>query len=89
MAVAILVEGSQSRRDGHLRSQLVRPRAEERVEGIVPEKVWRQAYRDIVEFERMLADDGVVILKFFLHISKKDRRNVSRPSRPIRWKPGA
>ena len=31
---------------------------EERVEGVVPEKVWRQAYRDIAEFERTLADDG-------------------------------
>jgi polyphosphate kinase 2 (PPK2 family) len=47
---------------------------EERVERIVPEKSWRPAYRDIVEFERMLADDGVAILKFFLHIGKKEQR---------------
>jgi len=47
---------------------------EERVERTTPEKVWREAYRDIVEFERMLADDGVVILKFFLHISKKEQK---------------
>jgi polyphosphate kinase 2 (PPK2 family) len=47
---------------------------EERVENIVPEKAWRQAYRDIVEFERMLADDGATILKFFLHISKKEQK---------------
>ena len=46
---------------------------EERVEGTIPEKLWRQAFRDIVEFERMLADDGTVILKFFLHISKKEQ----------------
>jgi len=32
---------------------------EERVEGAIPEKAWRDAYRDIVEFERTLADDGV------------------------------
>ena len=44
---------------------------DERVEGTVPEKAWREAYRDIVEFERMLADDGAVILKFFLHISQE------------------
>jgi polyphosphate kinase 2 (PPK2 family) len=31
---------------------------EDRVERTVPEKAWRDAYRDIVEFERMLADDG-------------------------------
>jgi polyphosphate kinase 2 (PPK2 family) len=47
---------------------------EERVEGATPEKAWRQAYRDIVEFERMLADDGATILKFFLHISKKEQK---------------
>ncbi len=47
---------------------------EERVECTVPEKAWRQAYRDIVEFERMLADDGATILKFFLHISKKEQK---------------
>ena len=47
---------------------------EERVESTVPEKVWRQAYRDIVDFERMLADDGATILKFFLHISKKEQK---------------
>ena len=39
-----------------------------------PKRLWRQAYRDIVEFERMLADDGAVILKFFLHISKKEQK---------------
>jgi polyphosphate kinase 2 (PPK2 family) len=47
---------------------------EERVEKTVPEKAWRQAYKDIVEFERMLADDGTTILKFFLHISKKEQK---------------
>ena len=47
---------------------------EERIEAKIPEKVWRQAYRDILEFERMLADDGTAILKFFLHISKKEQK---------------
>ena len=47
---------------------------EERVEKAISEKEWRQAYRDIVEFERMLADDGTVILKFFLHIGKKEQK---------------
>ncbi len=47
---------------------------EERVEQTVPEKSWREAFRDIAEFERMLADDGAVILKFFLHIDKKEQR---------------
>lgn len=47
---------------------------EERVEGAIPEKTWRQAFRDIVEFERELADDGTIILKFFVHISKKEQK---------------
>jgi AMP-polyphosphate phosphotransferase len=47
---------------------------EDRVEGNVPEKACRDAYRDITEFERMLSDDGTAILKFFLHISKKEQK---------------
>jgi polyphosphate kinase 2 (PPK2 family) len=51
---------------------------EERVEQTIPAKVWRHAYRDIVDFERMLADDGTTILKFFLHISKKEQKKRFR-----------
>ncbi|HTS27095.1 MAG TPA: hypothetical protein VMH81_14565 [Bryobacteraceae bacterium] len=51
---------------------------EERVEKIIPEESWRQAYRDITEFERMLADDGTTILKFFLHISRKEQKERFR-----------
>jgi AMP-polyphosphate phosphotransferase len=47
---------------------------EQRVEQTIPEKVWRQAYHDIIDFERMLADDGATILKLFLHISKKEQK---------------
>ena len=46
----------------------------DRVEKIIPEQSWREAFRDIIDFERMLADDGTVILKFFLHISKKEQK---------------
>jgi polyphosphate kinase 2 (PPK2 family) len=46
----------------------------ERVEDLIPEQEWRNAYKDILDFERMLADDGTVILKFFLHISKKEQK---------------
>ena len=46
----------------------------ERVEQRIPEKDWRRAYRDIVDFERTLADDGYLIVKFFLHISEKEQR---------------
>ena len=46
----------------------------ERVEGLVPEEEWRRAYRDIGDFERTLADDGNLIIKFFLHISKQEQK---------------
>ncbi len=46
----------------------------ERVEGITPEAQWRKAYRDIANFERTIADDGYVIIKFWLHISKAEQR---------------
>ena len=46
----------------------------ERVEGLIPESEWRRAYRDIVDFERTLADDGHLIIKFFMHISKQEQK---------------
>jgi polyphosphate kinase 2 (PPK2 family) len=46
----------------------------ERVENLIPESEWRRAYRDIVDFERTIADDGHIIIKFFLHISKDEQK---------------
>jgi polyphosphate kinase 2 (PPK2 family) len=46
----------------------------ERFKGMVGEGDWQRAYNDIVEFERLLVEDGYVIVKFFLHISKKEQR---------------
>jgi polyphosphate kinase 2 (PPK2 family) len=51
---------------------------EERVEKTIPQKSWKQAFRDIIEFERMLADDGTVILKFFCTSAKRSRGSASR-----------
>jgi polyphosphate kinase 2 (PPK2 family) len=45
----------------------------ERVEQIVSKKEWMQGYQDILDFERMLADDGVTFVKFWLHISKQEQ----------------
>jgi AMP-polyphosphate phosphotransferase len=46
----------------------------ERVESLVPEAEWRRAFRDITEFERTLADDGTLLIKYFLHISKQEQK---------------
>ena len=46
----------------------------ERMEGLIPERSWRRAYLDIVNFERTLADEGYLIIKFFLHISREEQK---------------
>ncbi|HUK80447.1 MAG TPA: polyphosphate kinase 2 family protein [Nitrososphaerales archaeon] len=45
----------------------------ERVHGLVPESVWSRRYQQIVDFEKMLNEEGTTILKFFLHIDKKEQ----------------
>ena len=45
----------------------------ERVLEIVPKKVWSRRYGEIVDFERMLVDNGVLVLKFYLHISRDEQ----------------
>src|SRR5213596_266514 len=60
-----------------------------RVHGLVPEAVWTQRYEQINAFERQLAEDGVRILKFFLHISRDEQRQrlLERLENPRkRWK---
>lgn len=45
----------------------------DRVARNISKTEWRQAFRDIQDLERALADDGVVIQKFWLHIDKKEQ----------------
>jgi PPK2 family polyphosphate:nucleotide phosphotransferase len=45
----------------------------ERVLKIVPRSEWKRRYRQIVDWERMLAENRVVLLKFYLHISRKEQ----------------
>jgi len=45
-----------------------------RVENLVPESAWRLRYDAIREFEEMLCENDVAIVKFFLHISKDEQR---------------
>jgi PPK2 family polyphosphate:nucleotide phosphotransferase len=45
-----------------------------RVHKLVPESVWKSRYDRINEFERLLAENNVVLLKFFLHISKDEQK---------------
>jgi len=43
----------------------------ERVEKFAKKEEWMRAYREINDFERTLTDDGLILVKFWLHISKK------------------
>ena len=45
-----------------------------RVHNLVPEDVWQQRYDQINHFEKLLADTGTTILKFFLYISKDEQK---------------
>ena len=60
-----------------------------RVRRLATAAVWRRRYRQIVEFERLLAETGTTILKFFLHISRDEQRarlqaRIDDPAK--RWK---
>jgi polyphosphate kinase 2 (PPK2 family) len=61
----------------------------ERVDKFTKKKQWRQAYEEITQFERWLADDGQVLIKFWLHISKgeqKKRFKAALKDPALRWK---
>lgn len=61
----------------------------ERVEKFCTEAEWKRAYREINEFERQLADDGTIILKFYLQITKEEQldRFKRREADPYKhWK---
>jgi PPK2 family polyphosphate:nucleotide phosphotransferase len=60
-----------------------------RVHKLVPQEVWKQRYEQINAFERTLAQNGTIVLKFFLHISteEQERRLLERERDPEKsWK---
>lgn len=61
----------------------------ERIEGFAPEKRWKQAYREINEFEYELSKWGAIVLKFWLQIDKDEQlaRFTERQNTPEKqWK---
>ena len=40
----------------------------------VDKEFWKQRYKQIRRFEKNLTDNGMIILKFFLHVSKKEQK---------------
>ena len=56
---------------------------------LIVKDIWQQRFEDIRNFERYLANNGVVVCKFFLHLSKKEqkRRFLERLETPDKhWK---
>lgn len=49
-----------------------------RVHNIVPKEVWSKRYEQINNFEKMLTENGTVILKFFLHVSHDEQKERLR-----------
>jgi len=64
-----------------------------RVHRLVAEAVWRKRFDQINAFEAMLSDEGYVIRKFFLHVSKEEQRRrleerLSDPAKNWKFSPG-
>jgi polyphosphate kinase 2 (PPK2 family) len=61
----------------------------ERVERLATKEQWSRAYTEIRDFEQTLAAEGMVLVKFWLHLSPEEqlRRFESREQDPLRsWK---
>ena len=56
---------------------------------LINNDIWKLRYRQINDFEKYLFENGIIVLKFFLHISKEEQRNrfLSRIDSPAKnWK---
>ena len=61
----------------------------ERIEGYATKEQWTRAYEEIVQFERTLVVEGLILVKFWLHISDEEqlRRFEARQAEPLKhWK---
>jgi len=61
----------------------------ERVEGFAKKAEWKRAYREINDFERALCDDGMILVKVWLHVSADEqlKRFKAREKDPLKsWK---
>jgi polyphosphate kinase 2 (PPK2 family) len=61
----------------------------ERVEGFATKEQWTRAYDEINDFERTLAAEGTILIKFWMHVSQKEQlaRFKAREKDPLKsWK---
>lgn len=64
-----------------------------RVEQLAPKDVWKRRYDHINALERLLHDEGTIVLKFFLHLSREEQRErllerIHDPERHFKFNPG-
>lgn len=64
-----------------------------RVRNLVAKSVWSKRYEQINDFEKMLSENGTVILKFFLHVSRDEQKErlierVKDESKKWKFNPG-
>ena len=64
-----------------------------RVHQLVPEEVWRKRYALINNFEQMLAEEGTIILKFYLNVSRDEQKQrlqerLDDPKKRWKFNPG-
>lgn len=61
----------------------------QRIDKVIKKQQWTDSYTEVRYFERQLWDDGAVIVKFFLHISKKEQKKRFKElekDKYLRWK---
>lgn len=58
----------------------------ERVEDLTPRSDWERAYQEINDFEEQLTDHGIVLKKFWLHISPEEQLRRFKEREEVEWK---
>jgi polyphosphate kinase 2 (PPK2 family) len=58
----------------------------ERVEGFAPEEAWKRAYKEINSFERQVRDYGMILAKFWIHISSEEQLRRFEERKSIGYK---
>ena len=58
----------------------------ERVEGFATEREWMRAYSEINEFEEQLVDHGIVLVKYWVHISQDEQLRRFKERGKARYK---
>lgn len=64
-----------------------------RVHALEPEKIWREHYQQIIDFERLLTETGTTIFKFFLNIDQDEQKRrllerIETPEKQWKYNPG-